>query len=210
MQQAAEQLLSSEGWRRWVRARATNGLARYSSNNQLLIALQTGGTATFVAGFRAWLRLGYAVDHGQKAIRILAPMPVRQRDEQPVEPVGGEHEDSDGRCRVLFRSVAVFDRRQVSPIDGADPAPLEPPCEPLTGDSHRHLLARLKTFAASVGFAVTFEPVAGAASGWCDPKTARIVVDSGLSANGQCGYWSTNSLTRSGLAIASSAASAPR
>jgi hypothetical protein len=30
LQQAAEQLLSSEGWQRWVRIRAANGLARYS------------------------------------------------------------------------------------------------------------------------------------------------------------------------------------
>jgi hypothetical protein len=61
LHRATEQLLSSEGWRRWVRVRARNGLSRYSVNNQLLIALQTGGTATFVAGFRAWLKLGYAV-----------------------------------------------------------------------------------------------------------------------------------------------------
>jgi hypothetical protein len=53
MQRAAEQLLGSEAWRRWVRVRAANGLSRYSLNNQLLIALQTGGTASFVAGFRA-------------------------------------------------------------------------------------------------------------------------------------------------------------
>ena len=30
LQRAAEQLLSSEGWERWVRVRSRNGLARYS------------------------------------------------------------------------------------------------------------------------------------------------------------------------------------
>jgi hypothetical protein len=30
LKQACEQLLSSEGWQRWVRGRARNGLARYS------------------------------------------------------------------------------------------------------------------------------------------------------------------------------------
>jgi hypothetical protein len=30
LKQAAEQLLSSEGWQRWVRVRGMNGLARYS------------------------------------------------------------------------------------------------------------------------------------------------------------------------------------
>jgi hypothetical protein len=29
-EQAARALLSSEGWQRWMRVRATNGLARYS------------------------------------------------------------------------------------------------------------------------------------------------------------------------------------
>jgi flagellar motor protein MotB len=38
LQQAAEELLTSEGWERWVRVRSRNGLARYSVNNQLLIA----------------------------------------------------------------------------------------------------------------------------------------------------------------------------
>jgi N-terminal domain of anti-restriction factor ArdC len=66
---AAEQLLGSEGWERWVRVRSRNGLARYSVNNQLLIAL-VRPDATFVAGFRAWLELGYQVDKGEKAIRM--------------------------------------------------------------------------------------------------------------------------------------------
>lgn len=181
LRQAAEQLLSSEGWQRWVNTRATNGLSRYSFNNQLLIALQTGGTATFVAGFRAWLKLGYAVERGQKAIRIFAPMPIRQREEGQ-----GEASGEDEECqRILFRSVAVFDRRQVSPIDGADPAPLEPPCEPLTGESHSHLLARLERFAAEIGFSVAFESITGSAGGRCEAEAKRIVVDADLSANAQ-------------------------
>jgi N-terminal domain of anti-restriction factor ArdC len=147
LQQAAEQLLSSEGWQRWVRTRATNGLARYSINNQLLIALQTGGTATFVAGFRAWLNLGYAVRKGEPAIRIVAPMPIKQPDEQPADAPGEERDESH---RLLYRCVAVFDRRQVSPIDGVDPAPLEPPSQTLTGDSHGHLLERLERFAGEL------------------------------------------------------------
>jgi hypothetical protein len=177
--QAAEQLLCSEGWQRWERTRAANGLSRYSINNQLLIALQTDGTATFVAGFRAWLKLGYAVRKGERAIRILAPIPVKHRDEQPPD----RDAQDQARQRVLFRSVAVFDRRQVSPVDGADPAPLEAPCEPLTGDSHAHLLERLTVFAASIGFTVDAEKLDGAAGGWCDPDAKRIVIDAGLPGN---------------------------
>jgi hypothetical protein len=50
----AQQLLSSDGWQRWVDVRARGGLARLSLNNQLLVALCCPD-ATFVAGFKAWL-----------------------------------------------------------------------------------------------------------------------------------------------------------
>ncbi|MGP0048178.1 MAG: hypothetical protein ACLPZR_04925 [Solirubrobacteraceae bacterium] len=33
--------------------------------------------ATFVAGFKAWLGLGYAVRKGERAIAIIAPLPVK-------------------------------------------------------------------------------------------------------------------------------------
>jgi hypothetical protein len=184
MQQAAEQLLGSEGWRRWVRVRSANGLSRYSLNNQLLIALQTGGTASFVAGFRAWLELGYAVHKGERAIRVLAPMTLngRAEDSPTVQPHAPRDEE---RRRVQFRAVAVFDRRQVSPIEGVAQAPLEPPRDPLTGDSHAHLLERLQAFAATIGFTAAFEAVPGSAGGWCDARAKRIVVDAGLPVNAQ-------------------------
>lgn len=52
LQLAAEQLLSSEGWKRWVRVRLRAGLARLSITNQLLVAL-VKPDATFVAGYNA-------------------------------------------------------------------------------------------------------------------------------------------------------------
>jgi hypothetical protein len=70
---AAEQLLTSEGWRRWVQVRSRAGLARLSLNNQLLVAIACP-QATFVAGFKTWLKLGYCPMKGSKAIRIMAPM----------------------------------------------------------------------------------------------------------------------------------------
>jgi hypothetical protein len=73
LHQATEQLLDSDGWQRWVRVRARNGLSRYSVNNQLLIALACPD-ATYVCGFRSWLQLGYQVRKGEKAIWIHAPM----------------------------------------------------------------------------------------------------------------------------------------
>jgi len=67
--------------------------------------------ASFVAGFRAWLQLGYCVRKGEHAIRIFAPMTIKDR-----AAVTGE---DSGEKRVLFRVVSVFDQSQVAPVEGA-------------------------------------------------------------------------------------------
>jgi hypothetical protein len=172
MQHAAEQLLTSKGWELWVRVRSRTGLAKYSVNNQLLIAL-VRPDATFVAGFRAWLELGYQVRKGEKAIWILAPLKIKERDRLSGEETGD--------TRTLFRAVPVFDRAQVTA--GEHAAALEPPVEPLSGDSHEHLLEPLERFAGTLGFSVSFETIHGPTGGWCDYQRKRIVVDAEQPAN---------------------------
>jgi len=69
---AVAQLRSSDGWQRWLTVRARAGLRRYSVRNQLLIAFQAP-EATHVAGFRAWLALGYCVRRGETShVRVWA------------------------------------------------------------------------------------------------------------------------------------------
>lgn len=76
-QAAVEAQLSSEGWRRWLAVR--RHFHAYSLGNQLLNALQRP-EATRVAGFRAWLKLGYCVRRGEKALRVWVPMPPSGAD----------------------------------------------------------------------------------------------------------------------------------
>src|SRR3954470_24913359 len=123
--QAARALLTSDGWRRWLTVRASNGLSRYSLRNQLLIALDCharGITPTYVAGFRAFLALNRCVRKGERAIKILAPVAVKQLD---------EHDEQTGEKRIVFRSVAVFDVSMPDPLPGMEPVPLVPPSEPI-------------------------------------------------------------------------------
>jgi hypothetical protein len=174
LKQAAEQLLTSEGWQRWVRLRSRAGIARLSLSNQLLVALAKPD-ATFVAGFKAWQQLGYSVRKGEQAIRIIAPMPIKQRDRATGEQTG--------ETVTLFKTVFVFDAQQVAPLPTGEPTPLEPPSQPLTGDSHAHLIAPAIAFAESLGYTVTFEPIAGNASGCCDYKRKTIVIDANIAAN---------------------------
>jgi hypothetical protein len=107
---------------------------------------------------------------GEKAIRIIAPMPLNSRQTDDAE-------EPDSRPRVLFKGVSVFDRSQVVPLDRVDPAPLVPPSESLTGDSHAHLLAAMQAFTESLDFTVSFGSIPGQTGGWCDQKVRRIVVD---------------------------------
>jgi hypothetical protein len=178
LQQAARELLSSDGWARWVRTRSM--FHAYSAGNCMLLAAQChqhGIVPTRIAGFRTWLKLGRVVRKGETALRILAPVPVKQRDEQTGE-------ESEER-RVLFRTAFVFDVSQTEALEGVEPMALEPPRQPLTGDSHAHLLAPLRGFAESLGYSVSFETIGGSAGGWCDPKAKRIVVDASVPANAQ-------------------------
>jgi hypothetical protein len=178
LQQAARELLSSDGWARWVKTRAL--FHSYSAGNCMLLAAQCherGIVPTRIAGFRTWLKLGRCVRKGEIALRILAPVTVKDRDKMTDE-------QSDER-RVFFKTAFVFDICQTDILPGAEPVALEPPREPLTGDSHAHLLAPLCHFAESLGYFVSFEVIERSAGGWCDPKAKRIVVDAGVPANAQ-------------------------
>jgi len=176
LQRAAEELLCSEGWARWVRVRAM--FHSYLAGNCMLLALQCherGIVPERVAGFRTWLKLGRCVRRGEKALRILAPVRVKERD-------AGEE---TGERRVFFKTAFVFELSQTEPLPGVEPVALQAPCEPLAGDSHAHLLAPLGVFAQSLGYAVCFEAIDGSVGGWCDPKNKRIVVDANVPPNAQ-------------------------
>jgi antirestriction protein ArdC len=173
MKLAIEALQTSEGWQRWLRTR--RHFRNYSFHNQLLIAHRCP-EATHVAGFRAWLALGYCVRKGQHAIRIWAPLPPSKKAIKAWREAGP---DPEAKPKTYFRLVPVFDRSQVDPLPEhpGGPAPLEPPHEPIGGDGLEHLRAPLTALAAGLGSEATFEPIPGAAAGFHEPATGRIVID---------------------------------
>jgi antirestriction protein ArdC len=174
MKQAIAVLQTSEGWQRWLRAR--RHFHSYSLHNQLLIAFQCPD-ATRVAGFRAWLKLGYCVRKGEKAIRIWAPLPPSKRAVKRWQQDGADPID---KPRTYFRLVPVFDRSQVDPLPDfpGGAVDLEPPHEPVQGDGLAHLVEPLAAFAASIGSEVCIEPIPGSAAGYHEPASGRIVIDS--------------------------------
>src|ERR1700742_3488048 len=105
-QRAVEQLRSSDGWQAWLRVRARTGLRRYSLGNQLLIAAQDPD-ATRVAGFRAWLSLGYCVRKGETCrIRIWACCDPSAKKIRAWRESGA---DPTERPRPFYRLEPVFD-----------------------------------------------------------------------------------------------------
>jgi hypothetical protein len=173
VEQAARALLTTDGWQRWIKVRATNGLSRYSVGNQMILSIEAyrrGINLSYVAGFRAWLQLNRVPRKGE-GIRILAPVTVNDRD---------EHGDDTGGKRVFFKTVTVWDVSGTDPIPGTEPVPVTPPSQSITGDSHRHLIAPLVGHAAELGYAVEIRdlPEHGP-GGWCDAKRRQIVVAHG-------------------------------
>jgi len=78
---------------------------RYSLRNVMLIASQNP-TATHVAGFHTWHKLGRFVKKGEKGILILAPI-VRAKS-QSVE----QTETDESSTAVGFRAAYVFEARR--------------------------------------------------------------------------------------------------
>jgi antirestriction protein ArdC len=169
---AVHALQESEGWQRWLRVRRY--FHSYSLANQFLIALQQPD-ATRVAGFKAWLKLGYCVRRGERAIRIWAPVPPSRAQLEAWRKAGA---DPAERPRTFFRLTAVFDRSQVDPLPDfpGEPAVLDPPIVPVDGDHLGHLFEPLRELASEIGSQVSVEAVPGSADGYYELDSRRIVV----------------------------------
>ena len=138
---------------------------RYSVGNVLLIGVQRPG-ATRVAGVRAWNKLGRHVKHGEKGIRIFAPIVWRKKDNKQ-----GSEEGDDAEELVRFRSVCVFD---VAQTDGQ---PL-PEFAQAGGDPGEYT-GRLVQCAAEQGIEVEFSDALVSAHGMS--AGGKIIVKKGLS-----------------------------
>lgn len=157
---------------------------RYSMFNQLLIAAQPrvdeNGelcAATRVAGYRKWEEFGRHVKKGEKAIGIFAPKMVRITETdaagKPVKDAKGKLV-KNSRC-VGFTTASVFDVSQTEgdPLPEVDRELTETPPEGFKED--------LEAAITDAGFTVSYEPIAGGASGFTEPAGKRVVVDSSLS-----------------------------
>ena len=157
------QLTSSDAWHTWLHMQAR--FHQYSFANTVLILCQCP-TASRVAGFHTWRRLGRQVRRGEHAIWILAPV-TRRVDAD---------DDSEQSTRVVagFRPVPVFDLAQTE----GDPLPEL--CARLAGDDPRGAYAGLVQVASLLGFTVEDHTFAGETNGDCSHALRRIRVEVNL------------------------------
>lgn len=155
-------LTDSDEWRRFLDHQSR--FHTYSYGNVLLIAAQRP-TASRVAGFHTWRKLGRHVMKGEKAIWILAPMVYKLDD--------GEQDSDPLRVIRGFKYVPVFD---LSQTDGEE---LPTVCNRLDGDDTAGLFAQLTAVAQSIGFTVEITELPGGTNGDCSHLEHRIRIEGG-------------------------------
>jgi hypothetical protein len=175
---AVDELRTSDGWQRWLASRRHFHI--YSLANQLLIAMQNPA-ATRVAGFRAWLKLGYCVRKGETALRIWCPCPPTAKQLRDWQDSGA---DPGERPRTHFRLGPVFDRSQVVELPPpAEPLPLDPPIHDVEGDDLAWALRPLTALAVQLGSSVGYEPMPAGRGGYYRPSDKAIRLAEGKPAN---------------------------
>lgn len=157
----------------------------YSFNNTLLIAMQKP-EATLVAGYKAWQKnFERHVNSGEKAIRILAPVPYKIKEERDkLDPVTGEimldenglpQKEEAERTIPAFRAVSVFD---VSQTDG------KPLPELAEGELWKSVEGYGDFVQALMNVApvpIGFEDIPGDAKGYYQMEEKRIAIQENMS-----------------------------
>lgn len=108
---ALDTFANSDTYKAYLRSQAK--FHKYSPSNVAWLWFQNPD-ATYVAGFNAWISMGRKVRKGEKALRVLAPLPYKKVDEDGNEKTG-----------MWFKTVPVFDVSQTDPIEG-HPNPFDP------------------------------------------------------------------------------------
>jgi antirestriction protein ArdC len=161
----------SEVFRRWLDAMAQ--FSTYSFGNQMAISLQCP-TASRVAGFHTWKKLGRHVKKGAKGIAILAPCLYSKK----VEP---DSEDSPTVKRLSgFKIAFVFD---IAMTDGEALPMLS---ANTAGTGGEELLPRLEAAVQKLNVVLDYEEIRE--SGVEGYSTGgRIVIRQSLSTLAKCG-----------------------
>lgn len=183
LEQGIQDLFESEKYMSWLRTMSK--FHDYSLNNTLLIAFQRPD-ATLVAGYTAWQKqFGRQVQKGEKAIKILAPAPYKEKVEiEKLDPVTKTPIYSDDGKPVMevqevtrpaFKVVSVFD---VSQTEGREIPSLG--VDELSGDVREYEMF-FEALKRSCPVPMEFENIEGSAKGYYHQMEQRIAIREGMS-----------------------------
>lgn len=163
LEDGVRQVYRSDEWKRYLSVMSK--FHTYSCRNSLLIYLQKPD-ATHVAGYQVWKKeFGRQVRKGEKGIRILAPVKIKQADavsEKNEYVISG------------FRTACVFDISQT----WGDPVPLSL-CQTLQGKVEDYPLFINALLLASP-VQVRFEKTAEGIRGLYRPLDEEIIISPGM------------------------------
>ena len=142
---------------------------QYSFGNTLLIMLQTGGNASYVASYTDWRTKHHRqVKRGSKAIKIIAPHTY-------TEKVG-----DDDVQRIGYHVCSVFDYEQTEACPNCDDSTEDIPvlCRTLDNSLSNRDSDLFDVLVDSIcPVPVSFEKIKGKANGYYDPENLKIVLN---------------------------------
>lgn len=197
---AIEKIQTPEGWTKWLEFAAV--LPQYSFNNQILLAQQAaerGVTPRAFGPFTLWKKAGYAVNKGERAYRVLAPVLKKV----PISKESGRIIDRDKidtwdksdivwrRKPVAFKSAATFEIGQTTAAN-VDIIPEELRPKQITGLAPEGLIENLHAVAEANSTPISYRPLAelNGAQGFFrynreDPSKRDIVIGQELDSAGR-------------------------
>lgn len=165
-----DKLRNTDQWTRYLDF--LQSFHSYSINNTLLIMRQLP-SASQVTGYRKWQAVGRQVRKGEKALRIFGYSSKKITVEDQATG-----EDVEKRI-TTYPILPVFDLSQTDPIEGAEPVPEI--THRLQGTDDAGIGAAVAEWLTAQGWSVEVEDIAGAANGYTQGATGRVVIDANLS-----------------------------
>lgn len=182
LEQGVQDVFQSDSYKELLNVMAR--MPHYSINNQILIAMQTGGQATMCQSFTGWKQMGRYVKSGEKGIKIFAPAPYTiQKEMDKLDAQGKTVLDSDGEPLKETQEVTVNAFKVVNTFDISQTDGKEIPTigvDELSGDVDRFsgLMAALTEVCP---VPIAFEDIPGDAKGYYSQTEKRIAIQEGMS-----------------------------
>jgi antirestriction protein ArdC len=176
------EVMDSEKYKEYLKFQSM--FHNYSTNNIMLIFSQKP-TATAVAGYKTWQKLGRQVQKGEKGIKILAPCIIKKTkeiekiDPKTLKPIIDSETGKPIKTLETFefsrfKKISVFD---ISQTEGKEVPSLI--TEIQTNSKNSDMI--IKAIKKISEVPITFETIKNGAKGYFLPKGNRICISEGMS-----------------------------